>query len=86
MYVRWTQFTAFSACLRVHSQRDESLDRRPWLWGKTAEKAMKIVYYMRAQLIPYIYSSAYEGYEEGLPLIKGMYIEFPNDENAYKFQ
>lgn len=86
MYVRWTQFTAFSACLRVHSQRDESLDRRPWLWGKTAEKAMKIVYHMRAQLIPYIYSSAYEGYEEGLPLIKGMYIEFPNDENAYKFQ
>lgn len=85
MYVRWTQFTAFSACLRVHSQRDEKLDRRPWLWGETAENAMKSVYHMRSRLIPYIYSSAYEGYEQGLPLVRGMYIEFPDDENAYKF-
>lgn len=86
MYVRWTQFTAFSACLRVHSQRDEKLDRRPWMWGETAQNAMKSVYHMRSQLIPYIYSSAYEAYEQCLPLIRGMYIEFPNEENAYKFQ
>lgn len=86
MYVRWTQFTAFSASLRVHSQRDENLDRRPWRWGEAAEAAMKCVYHMRSQLIPYIYSSAYEAYEQGLPLIRGMYIEFPNEENAYEFQ
>lgn len=86
MYVRWTQFTAFSACLRVHSQRDEKLDRRPWLWGETAQNAMKRAYHMRSQLIPYIYSSAYEAYEQSLPLIRGMYIEFPCEENAYKFQ
>lgn len=85
MYVRWTQFTAFSACLRVHSQRDEKLDRRPWLWGETAENAMKKVYHMRSELIPYIYSSAYEAYEQSLPLIRGMYLEFPDEENAYIF-
>lgn len=86
MYVRWAQFTAFSACLRVHSQRDEKLDRRPWLWGDAAQNAMKSVYHMRSQLIPYIYSSAYEAYDACLPLIRGMYIEFPNEENSYEFQ
>ena len=85
MYVRWTQFTAFSACLRVHSQRDETLDRRPWLWGKTAEDAMRKVYHMRSALIPYIYSSAYNCYENNVPLIKGMYMDFPEEDNAYKF-
>lgn len=85
MYVRWTQFTAFSACLRVHSQRDELLDRRPWLWGEEAENAMKKMYHLRSRLIPYIYSSAYTCYESGLPLIRGMYIEYPDEEAAYKF-
>lgn len=85
MYVRWTQFTAFSACLRVHSEVVEELDKRPWLWGDTAEKAMRAMYHLRSELIPYIYSSAYEATEQSLPLIRGMYLEFPEDENAYRF-
>ena len=84
MYVRWTQFTGFSACLRVHSQRDELLDRRPWLWGKEAEDAMRKIYHMRAQLMPYIYSVAYRAYAEGLPMIMPMYIQYPHDQAAYE--
>lgn len=85
MYVRWTQFTAFSACLRVHSEMDAKLDRRPWLWGEAEEAAMKKMYHTRSAFIPYIYSSAYQAYEQSLPLIRGMYLEFPEEENAYRF-
>lgn len=84
LYVRWTQFTAFSACLRVHSCREEELDRRPWKWGTEETAAMRKVYHMRSQLIPYIYTLAYNAYDKGEPLIKSMYIEHPEDENAYK--
>ena len=84
MYVRWTQFTAFSACLRVHSQRDELLDRCPWKWGKDAEDAMRKVYHLRSKIIPYIYSIAYKAYDEGEPIIKSMYIDFPEEEEAYR--
>lgn len=84
MYIRWTQFAAFSACLRVHSQRDKALDRRPWAWGEEAENAMRKMYHLRSELIPYIYSSAYKAYEESVPLIRALYIDFPEEEKAYK--
>ena len=32
--VRWTQFGALSAALRVHSTKDARLDRRPWISGE----------------------------------------------------
>ncbi len=83
MYVRWTQFSAFSACLRAHSERNATLDRRPWKWGEKEATAMRQCYHLRSELMPYIYSLAYRAYEEGLPLIEPMYYEYPNDEIAY---
>ena len=86
MYVRWTQFSAFSACLRAHSERNAVLDRRPWKWGEKETAAMRTAYHLRSQLMPYIYSLAYEGYENGMPMIASMYLEYPNEEDAYKNQ
>ncbi len=84
MYVRWTQFSAFSACLRAHSERKAILDRRPWLWGEKESAAMRKSYHLRARLLPYIYSLAYRAYEEGIPMIEPMYYEYPMDEDAYR--
>ncbi len=83
MYVRWTQFCALSACLRVHSERDAKLDRRPWKWGEENENAMRACYHLRSRLMPYIYSSAYRSYNEDLPLLMPMYYEYPKLEEAY---
>ena len=83
LYVRWTQFSALSACLRAHSERNATLDRRPWKWGEKEADAMRKSYHLRSRLMPYIYSLAYRGYEEGIPMIEPMYYEYPDDENAY---
>ncbi|MBQ8496510.1 MAG: DUF5110 domain-containing protein [Clostridia bacterium] len=83
LYVRWTQFSGFSACLRAHSERNAVLDRRPWKWGERETDAMRKIYHLRSQLMPYIYSLAYDGYENGMPMIASMYLEYPDDENAY---
>ena len=84
MYVRWTQFCGFSACLRAHSERNAVLDRRPWKWGEKETDAMRKIYHLRSRLMPYIYSLAYRGYENGMPMIASMYLEYPEDENAYQ--
>lgn len=84
MYARWTQFTAFSATLRVHSACIENLDRRPWKWGDDVCDSMRRCYHMRSRLIPYIYSLAYRATDEVLPPIAGMYIDYPEEEEAYK--
>ncbi len=84
LYVRWTQFSGFSACLRAHSERNAKLDRRPWKWGEEACSAMRKIYRLRSRLMPYIYSLAYIGYADGDPMIASMYIDHPHNENAYR--
>ena len=84
LYVRWTQFSGFSACLRAHSERNAKLDRCPWKWGEREADAMRRIYHLRSRLMPYIYSLAYEGYGNGMPMISSMYLAYPEDEEAYR--
>jgi alpha-glucosidase (family GH31 glycosyl hydrolase) len=84
LYIRWTQFALTTSSLRTHSVYDENLDRRPWLWGEQAEKAMRKVYHLRSELMPYIYSSVYQGHNETLPLVRSMYIDYPDLKEAYE--
>ncbi|MDR0428396.1 MAG: DUF5110 domain-containing protein [Dysgonamonadaceae bacterium] len=84
LYTRWTQFGLLNSSLRIHSVYDEKLDRRPWLWGKEAETAMREMYHLRSRIIPYIYSSVWQCHRYMLPLIRAMYIEYPEEEESYE--
>ena len=84
MFVRWVQFCMTTTSLRVHSERDEKLDRRPWKWGDLYSDAMRKMFHLRSQLIPYIYSTAYEGYEKSLPMLRPMYLDYPRDDASYQ--
>lgn len=84
LYTRWTQFGLLNSSLRIHSVYDEKLDRRPWLWGDKAERAMKRIYHLRSQLMPYIYSSVHQCYASMLPLNRGLYLEHPAEEESYR--
>ncbi len=80
-YTRWTQFSALSAALRVHSAGDT--DRRPWLWGQQNEYSMRVAYHLRSQLMPYIYTSVRQCYDDTVPLLRPMYFSYPTQEAAY---
>lgn len=84
LYTRWTQFGLLNSSLRIHSVVGEKNDRRPWLWGEREEKAMRRIYHMRSQLMPYIYSSVRQCHTDMLPLNRGLYIEWPEEEESYK--
>lgn len=83
LLVRWTQFGALSAALRVHAARRADLDRRPWLWGDQATNAMRVAYSFRSEMMPYIYSSIWQTHKTMIPLNRPMYIEYNKDENSY---
>jgi alpha-glucosidase (family GH31 glycosyl hydrolase) len=84
MYTRWVQFGALSAALRLHSCGDD-LDRRPWLWGQQFEKAMHRAFVLRSELFLYLYSASRQCYDHMMPLLRGMYLEYPELEEAYQF-
>lgn len=83
-YARWVQFGALSSSLRLHSAGDD-LDRRPWLWGEQLENAMRAAFHFRAQLFPYIYTSIQQCYAQTLPLLRPMYLLYPECEEAYQY-
>jgi alpha-glucosidase (family GH31 glycosyl hydrolase) len=82
-YARWCQFGASSAALRSHSTRNATMDRAPWTYPKWAEDSMRASYHLRSQLFPYIYTSAVEACKQSIPLTRPLYLDLPENENAY---
>lgn len=83
VYARWVQFGAFSPVLRIHCCGEDN-DRRPWLWGEPWCSAIRNMFHLRSRLFPYIYSSAYQSSENCIPLLRPLYWEEPENEEAYK--
>lgn len=84
LYARWTQFGALSASLKIHCTRDPKLDRRPWLQGDEATRSLRRAYHLRSRLLPYIYTGVRTTHETMLPLIRQMYVDYPEADEAYK--
>jgi alpha-glucosidase (family GH31 glycosyl hydrolase) len=82
-YTRWCQFGAMSAALRSHSTRDAQTDRRPWNYPIWAEDSMRISFHLRSELFPYIYTSSAQSTSQSVPLVRPMYIDYPDTEIAY---
>ncbi len=82
-YVRWVQFGALSASLRLHMNGVEGFDRRPWTWGEPYCSAMREAFHLRSRMFPYIYSSAYNCCKKAIPFIRPLYYEAPDIKDAY---
>jgi alpha-glucosidase len=52
---------------------------QPWLAGDKLEKMFKDYARLRYSLLPYIYSTAYNGTQTGMPIMRAMPLMFPND-------
>ncbi len=82
MYVRWVQFGAFQPILRLHSDHGARL---PWEYGGRAERIASGFLRLREALLPYLYTTAREAYDSGLPIARPMYLDWPRAARAYRF-
>ena len=82
LYTRWMQFGIFNPLSRAHHEGDNAVE--PWMFGETAEKNSKAAIELKYQLFPYIYTYARKAHDTGLPIIRGMFMEYPNDDEAVK--
>jgi len=78
MLSRWMEAGAFFPVMRSHSEFEET-PRFPWLYGPDALKAIRKAIQLRYRLIPYYYSVAHETFESGVPLMRPLLMEFPDD-------
>ena len=83
LYARWVQLGVFSPVLRLHSTKNPFLERRPWGYDLETYQIVKESMQLRHELVPYLYSMAWRDHADGIVLIRPMYYQYPENEQAY---
>lgn len=79
LYTRMFQFGAFSPIFRSHGSQTP---REIWEFGEFEDELIKFDN-LRYRLLPYIYSNAWKITSEGYTLMRGMAMDFSDDEKTY---
>ncbi|EIJ39970.1 family 31 glycosyl hydrolase, alpha-glucosidase [Galbibacter orientalis DSM 19592] len=79
LYRRWTPFGMLSSHVRSHGEPPTE----PWLYNKSFLEAFRKADNMRYKLMPYIYAQAKESSEKGLPMMRALFVEFPEDAGSW---
>lgn len=86
MYTRWLQFGGFSPVMRTHSSKSGSLNKEPWVFEEKYSEVIRKTIRQRYEMVPYIYTMARKGYDEGLSLCRPLYYDYPECDQAYEFR
>jgi alpha-D-xyloside xylohydrolase len=81
LYIRWAQLGLFSSHSRCHGVGDNA-HREPWYFSNEALEIFRFYDKLRYSLMPYIYSQAKKCTETGLPMMRALYLEYPEDRNT----
>ncbi len=76
VYKRWIAFGLLSSHSRLHGSTSY---RVPWLVDEESCDVLRHFTKLKCSLMPYIYSAALEATESGVPVMRAMLLEFPDD-------
>lgn len=76
IYKRWCQFGLLSSHSRLHGS---SSYRVPWLFDEEACDVLRKFVKLKCSLMPYLYRQAVLSHEKGTPMMRPMFVEFPED-------
>ncbi len=76
VYKRWAAFGLLSTHSRLHGANSY---RVPWLFGDEAVDVVKFFTEFKCSLMPYLYSQAVYTHEVGVPVMRAMVLEYPDD-------
>jgi alpha-D-xyloside xylohydrolase len=76
VYKRWSAFGLLSSHSRLHG---DSSYRVPWLYDDEAVDVLRSFTKLKCSLMPYLYQTARQAHERGIPMLRAMILEFPDD-------
>jgi alpha-D-xyloside xylohydrolase len=82
LYIRWAQLAVFSSHVRSHGAGDEN-GREPWFFGDQAVEIVGAFMRQRYRMLPYIIEQAQVSTKTGLPMVRGLVLEYPEDRNVW---
>ena len=79
IYRRWAPFGMLTSHTRSHG----APPTEPWEYGEDFMNAFRLADEMRYKLMPYIYAQAKDCTERGLPMLRALFIEYPDDPGSW---
>ena len=92
LMVRWFQFGAFCPLFRLHGNREPRTPtgwnmtggpNEVWAFGEEAYEIIRDVMLMRERLRPYLHAQLDRASTEGLPAMRPLFVDFPDDDRAW---
>ncbi|WP_020619616.1 alpha-xylosidase [Paenibacillus daejeonensis] len=81
IYKRWVAFGMLSSHSRLHGNQSY---RVPWLFGEEAVDVLRSFTKLKSSLMPHLFASAIESSTVGVPMMRAMVLEFPEDPTAHQ--
>ena len=88
LIVRWFQWGVFCPVFRLHGFRNSwdqknAGDNEVWSFGDEAYKIIRELLIMRERLKPYIREQMKTAHEKGVPPMRPVFFDFPEDASCY---
>ncbi|ADA67036.1 glycoside hydrolase family 31 [Thermotoga petrophila RKU-10] len=80
LYKRWVAFGLLSSHSRLHGN---SMYKVPWNFDEEAVEVLRFFTKLKCKLMPYIFASAVEAHEMGIPVMRPMILEFDDPTCLY---
>lgn len=78
LYLRWFQMATFLPFFRTHSAKGTA-PREPWVFGEPYTSILRRFLVLRYQLLPYLYTLAWQASISGCPIIRPLWWLNPQD-------
>jgi len=82
LLTKWLEVATFQPIDRDHSELGTG-DQEPWVGGPLQEAIRRRFIEERYHLMPYLYTLAEEASRTGLPLVRPLFLEFPDAASDY---
>jgi alpha-D-xyloside xylohydrolase len=76
VYKRWCAFGLLSSHSRLHGNVSY---RVPWLIDDESVQVLRFFTRLKCRLMPYLFGAACEAHRTGVPMMRAMMLEFPDD-------
>ena len=82
LLTRWYELGVFNPIYRDHAAKGTA-DHEPWASGPEQEAIRRRYIELRYQLLPYIYTGIEELTRTGLPFMRPVFLDYPQQESSY---
>ena len=82
LLLRWIQSGIFQPRFTLNSANSDNTVTQPWMYEENLPYVRQ-AYALRYRMLPYLYSLMFEASQNGMPAMRPLFLEFPEDVNCY---